>query len=512
MFSTVLSASVYGMESMPVHVEADVGDGLPGFQMVGYPSAQVKEAQDRVRTALKNSGYRLEPKKITVNLAPADIRKNGSGFDLPIAVAVAAGYGKIPPQNLEKIMVVGELSLSGEVNGVTGILPMLAGAAGSGCRACMIPRANIREGAMIREAEVIGVSSLKEAIGYLDGSLKRSPHRLPLPPAPDGTEGKAAEDFADICGQKAARRAAEVAVSGFHNLLLVGPPGAGKSLIARRIPGILPPMTFEESLEVSMVYSVAGQFPADGSLLLKRPFRSPHHTATAKALAGGGRTPQPGEVSLAHNGVLFLDELPEFSREALEILRQPLEDKQVWVARAGGACCFPSNIMLVAAMNPCPCGYYPNMDKCTCTRGAIEKYQSRISAPLLERIDVTVEVSPVGYRELNGAGENEGTGAIRERVMRTLAIERERYRHTPFRFNADLNGAGIETYCFLGKEERQFMKEAFEKLSLSARSYHRILKVARTIADMEEAERIAICHLQEALCYRSIGKGDWMGR
>ncbi len=509
MFRTVFSAAVFGVESKMVCVEADVGAGLPSFSMVGYLSAQVKEAQERVRTALKNAGFRMEPKRVTVNLSPADLKKSGTGFDLPIAIAIAAAYGAIPQERLDGILIAGELSLNGEVQAIPGILPIVAGAAQNGCKICMVPKANEQEGAVLEGIRVIGTENLKEAIDYLQGNREIAPACAQTdPPAPLF----AAEDFADISGQEAAKRALEVAVCGFHNLLMTGPPGAGKSMLAKRIPGILPPMTIEEAMEVSRIYSVSGLLREKQPLLCSRPFRSPHHTATAKAMAGGGMVPKPGEVSLAHNGVLFLDELPEFSRDALEILRQPMEDGEVFLSRAGVTYRFPADFMLVAAMNPCPCGYYPDLSRCTCTPPMVRRYLQKISSPLLERIDITVEVEAVRYPALEKTEGAERSARIRERVLRCRAIQQERYQNTPYRFNSNLDRAGLETYCALERQEKEYMGLAFEKLGLSARTYYRILKVARTIADMDGGGRIRTPHLQEALCYRSIHKKYWQNR
>lgn len=508
MFRTVMSASVFGVESRPICVEADVGEGLPSFTMVGYLSAQVKEAQDRVRTALKNAGFQMRPKRITVNLSPADLRKSGAGFDLPIAVAVAAAYGEIPQENLQGILIAGELSLNGEVLAVPGILPIAAGARENGCGVCIVPKANEQEGALIENVKVIGVTSLKEAIGFLKGSLSIAP--ASVPDAKTQMEDRIWEDFADINGQETTKRAVEVAVSGFHNFLMIGPPGAGKSMVARRIAGILPPLCLEESLEISGIYSTAGLLAKEELPVMRRPFRAPHHTITAKGMAGGGSIPKPGEVSLAHNGVLFLDELPEFTRDALEILRQPLENREVVIARAGFTYRFPANFMLAAAMNPCPCGHYPDVSRCACTPFMVQRYLSRVSSPLLDRIDITVETPAVGYQSLKRRPDNEPSEKIRARVMRAREIQRERYRGTGIRFNADLNQQGIEQYCRLEKKESRMMREAFDRLNLSARTYYRLLKVSRTIADLAGCERIEAAHLQEALCYRSINKRYWL--
>lgn len=509
MFNTVLSAAVFGVEGRLVSVEADVGDGLPSFAMVGFLSAQVKEAQERVRTALKNAGFRMEPKRVTVNLSPADMRKCGTGFDFPIAVAVAAAYGRIPQENLEGILIAGELSLNGEVLPIPGILPMAARAAKEGCRACLVPKANEAEAAMIDDVQVFGVRDLREAIAWLCEETQIEPakkNRLCVKPQ------AVYEDFASVSGQEAAKRAVEVAASGAHNLLMVGPPGAGKSMLAKCIPGILPLPSVAESLEISKIYSVAGLIRQEGKALCGRPYRAPHHTITAKAMAGGGTVPRPGEISLAHNGVLFLDELPEFSRDALEVLRQPLEDRRVCISRNGAAYEFPAHFMLVAAMNPCPCGYFPDMSRCTCTHYMVRRYLERVSAPLLERMDISVEVEGVEYADLAGQARAESSAEIRARVEKTRAIQEERYCGTKYRTNADLDQEGIRAYCQLGDAENRLLEAAYDRLDLSARSYFRVIKVARTIADMEQSGRIRGEHLQEALCYRNINKKYWMGR
>lgn len=505
MFSTVLSAAVYGVQSRLVHVEADSGEGLPAFTMVGYLSTQVREAQDRVRTALKNSGMHLTPKKITVNLAPADLHKSGTGFDLPIAVAVAASYGLIKKEALEETLIVGELSLNGRINPIPGILPMAADAIKCGCRKCIVPEANRREAEVIGDLQVVGVSDLQEVMEYLQqGKLPEKKE--------DTGESKTKEeeerlpDFGEVYGQEAARRAALVAAAGGHNLLLLGPPGAGKSMIARRLPTILPQLTRDEAIELSKVYSVMGLLSQSESLLYNRPFRSPHHTITAKALCGGGNVPKPGEISMAHHGVLFLDELPEFDRETLETLRQPMENKEIDITRNGYHYTFPADFMLVAAMNPCPCGYYPDMSRCRCSYTAVKRYLGKVSMPLLDRIDLTIEVSGLSYEEMEQKEAGESSESMRQKVLAARQIQKERYEGLSICTNSHISSAQLEEYCSLGKEETAFMKQAFETMRLSARGYHKILRVARTIADLDGEEQIRLPHLQEALCYRSVAR------
>lgn len=510
MYSSVFSAAILGMECHEVRVEADVSDGLPMFSMVGFVSSQVKEAQDRVKTALRNSGILLKPKKITVNLSPADIKKEGSAYDLPIAIGVLTSYGYIPQDNINQILIIGELSLGGEVLGVPGVLPMVKSGAARGYRACIVPEANKLEGAVVEGIKVIGVKSLAQTLEYLNGDLFS--HSCHFDPNTwfSQEEETYGEDFKDINGQEGVKRAAEVAVSGLHNLLMIGPPGSGKSMIAKRIPSILPDLTLDESLEISSIYSIAGMLGDREVLLRKRPFRSPHHTISAQALAGGGRVPKPGEISLAHGGVLFLDELPEFSRNTLEILRQPIEDRQVCISRTAGSFVFPANAMIVAAMNPCKCGYYPDMGRCTCTMGEVHKYLGKLSQPLLDRMDVTVEAPGMEYEDLTSHCANESSETIRKRVRRAHETQRQRYQGTPFGKNGDLNVDGIKAYCPLGRGEEKLMRQAFEKLRLSARAYHKVIKVARTIADMEGEERIRENHVLEAICYRSVDKKNWV--
>lgn len=500
MYSKVYTAALNGVQCRLISVETDVSDGLPVFSMVGYLASEVKEAQERVRTALRNSGFHIQPKRIMVNLAPADIRKSGSGYDLPIAVALLAAHSYLPQQALEHIFFAGELGLDGSICQIPGILGMVMEARRAGFTSCIVPEENAMEGGVIQGIAVYGAASLRAVINHLLGVQQLKEVSINIEEKLREPISGMEEDFADIRGQAMAKRAAEIAAAGMHNLLLTGQPGVGKTMIARRIPGILPPLHPDEALEASQIHSVAGTLPKEG-ILLRRPFRMPHHTITPAALAGGSNIPQPGEISLAHRGVLYLDELPEFQRETLEILRQPLEEGEVRICRSSGQYVFPADFMLVASRNPCRCGFHPSAH-CTCTESEIRSYLHKISRPLLDRIDLHAEVRPVSYQELSSDEKEESSQVIRERVLRAQEIQAKRYAGSEIRFNSGLPAPLLERFCPLGLEEDHFMQQVYEAKHLTARACHRMLRVARTIADLDGSERIAIPHLSEAVRYR----------
>jgi magnesium chelatase family protein len=499
MLACTRTAAVFGIDAHTVHVEVDVSFGLPSFNVVGLPDASVRESRDRIRSAIRNSGFDFPGHRITVNLAPADIRKAGASFDLPIALGVLAASGSIARRDVDDVLLVGELSLDGGIQVARGVLPIAAAARRQQYAALLLPRANHAEAAVVQGLQLFGVGSLTEAVLALNdpGAFHASAPPPPTP-LPRGTAADAG-DFADVHGQAMARRALEIAAAGGHNTLMVGPPGAGKTMMARRLAGILPPLTFDEALEVTAIHSVAGLLATGAGLVQTRPFRAPHHTVSDVALVGGGTHPRPGEISLAHHGVLFLDEMAEFSRHVLEVLRQPIEEGCVRIARAARTCTFPARFMLVGAMNPCPCGYHGDaMKPCRCTPPQIDRYANRLSGPLRDRIDLTVAVAAMPARELTEAAGGETSATIRERVIGA----RDRQVARGGMLNARLHGRALRADVRLEPDARRLLDTALNKLSLSARAHDRVLRVARTIADLANADGIAAEHLGEALQFR----------
>lgn len=506
MLARIISGAVAGIDAIRIDVEVDVANGLPCINVVGLPEGAVREGRERVTAALQNSGFAVPPRRITVNLAPADVRKDGSAFDLPIAIGILAATGMIPMQNVSDVCLLGELGLDGELRPVRGVLSIAMRARRDDVRRAIVPAGNAPEAGVVEKLEVFGAKCLLEVVGLLRGCAA-SPVRVDIAAQLDNSPIRHDADFADVKGQEHAKRALEIAAAGQHNLLLIGPPGSGKSMLTRRLPSIMPPLSIAEALEVTKIHSVAGRLRSGQALVNTRPFRAPHHTISDAGLVGGGTQPRPGEASLAHHGVLFLDELPEFRRHVLDALRQPMEDGAVLIGRARGAMTYPARFMLAAAMNPCPCGYYGDpRARCSCHIGQVERYMSRVSGPMLDRIDLHIEVPALSAKELTQLDFGESSATIRARVLSAREKQSARFAGTNVFANAQMSARDVREYCAVDERGLAMLRNAIQKLGMSARAYHRVLRLGRTIADLEGKEKIAPVHVAEAIQYRGLDR------